>query len=118
MSLDEREETPSVIAVRMTEEDRKDVKVLCAHRDMNLKEWYREAFGAHVERRERFEEEGRDEEFIYRAKPREGERVSVEVYEDTTEALRKWAEKDNVNYVAAYYTAIKEHIRRQKEQIL
>lgn len=117
-SLGAPDKTPSVVAARLTEPEVKDIKVLCAHRDMNLKEWYREAFGAHVERRERFDEEGRGEEFIYRAKPKEAERRSIEVYEDSAEQLRRWAERDNVSYVAAYYTAIKEHILRQKEEIL
>lgn len=114
--LGDATKTPTMIGIRLEESQYKALQILCVQEDMELKEFFGEAFRKFVEKRRRAEEEG--EEFIYRAPPKDARKISTTGGDQQALAnLRAWAEKDNKSYSAAYYTASYEHLRDLEEDV-
>ena len=104
----------ATLAVRLTEEEHRAIKVLCASRQMTLREWYGEAFDSFVNKREKLEENG--SKFFYRARPADAKQVSMATDRSVVKQVKSWAEKDNVRFVAAYYTALVEYLEESKPE--
>lgn len=114
--LADPDETPSMIGIRLEESQYKAIQILCVQKDMELKEFFGEAFRKFVEKRHKFDEEGR--EFIYRAPPKNAKKISTTGGDQQALAnLRAWSEKDNKSYSAAYYTATYEHLQDVQDDV-
>lgn len=114
--LADAEKTPTMIGIRLEESQYKALRILCVQKDMELMEFFSEAFRKFVEKRQKAEEEG--EEFIYRAPPKNAQKVSTTGGDQQALAnLRALAERDNKSYSAAYYTASYEHLRDLQEDV-
>lgn len=107
------EETPKNVAIRLTDGQKKAMRLICVQRDVTIKEWVTEAFEDLVRR----SEEG--EEIQFYAVRKDGQPVTVQPPEDEpVRELRKLAEKSGVRFNAAYYTAVVEYLTRQREEVL
>ncbi|MFB6374621.1 MAG: hypothetical protein ABEN55_16205 [Bradymonadaceae bacterium] len=99
-----------MIGIRVEESQYKAIRIHCVEQEMEMTEFFAEAFQKFVARRDEAAEEGR--EFIYRAPPKEARKVSTKGGDQKALAeLRARAEKDNKQSSAAYYTATYEHLQ-------
>jgi hypothetical protein len=108
------EETPKNVAIRLTKNQRKTLKLICFERDeMNVKDWVLEAFEELVRRYE----DGED--IMFRAVKKSAQPMTVQPPKDEpVRALRKVAEKEDYRFSEAYYTAVVEYLSRQREEVL
>lgn len=108
-------ETPTMIGIRLEEAQYKALRIHCVKEEIEMTDFFAEAFRRFVERRETADAE--DREFIYRAPPKEARKVSTKGGDQQALAnLRAWAERDNKSYSAAYYTATYEHLREVRRE--
>lgn len=103
------ENETKTMSVRMTQEERRAVRILTAMEGMTQREWFEQAFRRFLEKREK---EGQDRS-CYRATPAEGERVTLGCDREIVGRVRKWADRDNVRYTTAFFTAIRDQLSRE-----
>lgn len=110
------EPTPANSQIIMSESMYVMIKVIAAHRQMLMRDFYAQAFAEFVEKRRNWDEE-KDGEFIYRATPKEGKSVNIAVFESHFEDIDRIADEDNMRRRTAYYNAIHDHVRKLSKGI-
>jgi hypothetical protein len=103
------EEQTKTMSVRVTAAEQRAVRVLSAVRGTTQREWFEDAFRRFLEKRQK---EGQDRS-LYRATPADGENVTVVCSRELAERIREWANRDNVRYTTAYFTAIRDQLMRE-----
>jgi hypothetical protein len=114
------EKTPYTHAVKMAEREYAVIRMIVAAKGWLMRDFYKHAYRQFVEKREKFHEEGRDEEFRkseYTPAPNKGKYVSIAIFERHIQKLEEWADEDNVRLMDAAYTAIYEAIQELKSEI-
>lgn len=116
----ENEKTPYTHAVKMDESEYTVIRMITAAKSWLMRDFYKHAYQKFVEKRERYHEEGRDDEFRkkeYTPAPNKGKYVSIAIFERHIQKLEEWADRDNVRLMDAAYSAIYEAIQELKSEI-